>query len=251
MGDPKIPLKPATQFACRAAALNEDPDASLRSCAIFGCGRPPQARAGKGLSLTHCRYHVQYRNRHGCFWKGTYSAAELRDYRRAAERYLKAHLDDFWIAAALKAIDATLHGAGPNERVVDTLTMRPVHKARAAFARMRVAGVAPLRLLTIHLAVTGAVKEDPIGSGADGGEYRLTQIGKAAMRTASGYHSYYGPGSQYDRYPRSSGQLLRLIGKTLEADCEHVVEAHLGAILAFKAEQYRARIRIVKLGKIA
>ncbi len=240
------PYRKPGPFACLATTPNDD---ALRTCAIFDCGRPPQARAGRGLSLTHCRYHVQKRNRHGSFWKGTYSAAELRDYRRAAERFLKTHLDDFWIAAALASLRATLDGAGPNERVVDTLTMKPPHKARAAFARMRVAGVPPLRLLTIYLAVSGAVIEDPIGPGDDGREYRLTQVGKAALRTASGYHSNYGPGNQYDRYPRSSGQALRLIGRTLEEACGHVMTEHLGAILAFKAEQYGARDRTVRVGK--
>ena len=95
-------------FACLAATPNDD---ALRTCAIFDCGRPPQARAGKGMSLYHCKWHIQKRNRHGSFWKGTYSAAQLKDYRRAAERYLKAHLDDFWIAAALTAIRATLEEA--------------------------------------------------------------------------------------------------------------------------------------------
>ena len=92
------PCRTPGPFACLVATPNDD---ALRTCAIFGCGRPPQARAGRGLSLTHCRYHVQKRNRHGSFWKGTYSATDLKDYRRAAERYLKAHADDFWIAAAL------------------------------------------------------------------------------------------------------------------------------------------------------
>ena len=240
------PYRTPGPFACLAATPNDD---ALRTCAIFGCGRPPQARAGRGLSLYHCRYHVQKKNRHGSFWKGTYSAAELRDYRRAAERYLKAHADDRWIAAALTALRATLDGAGPNERVVDVLHFTPRRKARAAFARMRERNVPPLRLLTIHLAVSGAVREDPIRPGDDGSEYRLTQIGKAAMRTASGYHSYYGPGNQYDRYPRSSGRALRLIGWMMESACEHVMTEHLAAILTFKAEQYGARDMTVRVGK--
>ncbi len=240
------PCRTPGPFACLVATPNDD---ALRTCAIFGCGRPPQARAGKGLSLYHCRYHVQKKNRHGSFWKGTYSAAQLKDYRRAAERYLKTHLDDFWIAAALTALRTTLDGAGPNERVADVLRYAPPHKARAAFARMRERNVPPLRLLAIHLAVSGAVVEDRIGPGEDGGEYRLTQIGKAAMRTASGYHSYYGPGNQFDLYPRSSGRALRLIGRTLEEACEHVMAEHLAAILAFKSEQYGARDRTVRVGK--
>ena len=69
------PYRKPGPFACLATTPNDD---ALRTCAIFDCGRPPQARAGRGLSLTHCRYHVQKRNRHGSFWKGNHSAAELR-----------------------------------------------------------------------------------------------------------------------------------------------------------------------------
>ena len=232
---------------CHAAA---PASAALLFCPIPGCARPPQARAGKGLSLIHCRYHVQRRNRHGSFWKGTYSAADLKDYRRAAARYLKAHAGDFWIAAALTALRHTLDGAGPNERVVDVLTMKPAQKARAAFARMRTREVPPFRLLVIHLAVAAAVAEDPIRPGDDGSDYRLTQIGKAAMRTASGYHAVYSPGNRYDRYPRSSGQALRLIGRTLDAACEHVAAEHLAAILVHKANWYGERDKTVCVGKI-
>jgi hypothetical protein len=69
------------------------------------------------------------------------------------------------------------------------------------------------------------------------------------MRTASGYHSYYGPGNQYDRYHRSSGRALRLIGWMMESACEHVMTEHLAAILTFKAEQYGARDMTVRVGK--
>lgn len=157
------------------------------------------------------------------------------------ESYLRPRLADFWIAAALAAIGGLLEAAGPNERVVDVLTMPPARKARAAFARMRTKGVPPLRLLTIHLAVTAAVSDDPIGPGGDPDEYRLTQIGKAALRTASGYHSVYGPGNAYHRYPRSSGLALRHIGRALEEACEHAAAQHLAAILALKVERYGPR----------
>lgn len=219
-------------------------------CAIFGCGRPTQAREGKGLSATHCRYHVQWKNRHGSYWKGTYSAAELRPYRLAADRYLRAHAADFWIAAALNGLRATLDGAGPNERVVDVLRMSPARKARAALARMRTNGVPAERLLRIYFAVSACVVEDVIQPGLDGDEYRLTQIGKAAMRTASGYHSVYGQNSRYDRYPRSGGQALRIIGRTIDDVCMLAAVHHKAAFLAFKVKGYGPRAR-VPLGKIA
>jgi len=159
----------------------------------------------------------------------------LLPYRKAAERYLKAHSTDFSIAAALKALRTLMDGAGPVERVSDVLHfLSPPQKARAALARLRRAEIPPERLLAIHIAVTGAVREDPIGPGGPPDEYRLTQVAKAAHRLASGYHTLYGPGSRYDRYPRSAGLALRHLGRMLEECCEHVVREHLDAILALK-----------------
>ena len=123
------------------------------------------------------------------------------------------------------------------ERIVDLKHMKPDRKARAAFARLRRAEVPPLRLLVDHLAVTAAVEEDPIRPGGEPDDYRLTQIGKAALRKASGYHSVYGPNSRYDVYPRSAGQFLRTIGRKLDRVCQHVAHYHLEAILALKAER--------------
>lgn len=211
-------------------------------CPLLGCWRPTQANAGKGLSVYHCRYHIQFKNRHGSFWKGTYRAAELRPYRRAAERYIKAHLADFWIAAALKALRSLMDSAGPVERVSEVLHfLTPPEKARAALARLRRAKILPERLLAIHLAVTGAVREDPIGPGGPADEYRLTQIAKAVHRLASGYHAVYGPTQRYDRYPRSAGLALRHLGRMLNECCEHVAREHLTAILALKDTDARSR----------
>jgi hypothetical protein len=160
----------------------------------------------------------------------------LRPYRRAAERYLKAHREDFWINAALKALRSLMERAGPVERVSDVLHfLSPPERARAALARLRRAKIPPQRLLAIHLAVTAAVKEDPIGPRGPPDEYRLTQIAKAVHRLASGYHAVYGPGSRYDRYPRSAGLALRHLGRMLDECCEHVAREHLAAILALKA----------------
>ena len=218
------------------------PDETAYRCSIPGCGRPSQARAGRGLSLYHCRYHIQFKNRHGSFWKGTYRAVELLPYRRAAERYLKVHRDDFWIVAALKALRGLMDGAGPVERVSDVLEiLTPPQKARAALARLRRRPIPPERLLAIHLAVTGAVREDPIGPGGPPNEYRLTQIAKAVHRLASGYDGYYGPRSAHEKYPRSAGLALRHLGSMLNECCEHVVREHLGGILALKTSLYGPR----------
>jgi hypothetical protein len=219
-------------FALKAATPNDD---ALPLCPIPGCGRPPQARAGRGLSRFLCRYHVQHKNRHGSLWKGTYSAPELKPYRQAAESYLKAHADAPEIVAALSALHDLQYWAGPVQRMVDVLTMKPKDKARAFFARLRANEVPPSRLLAIHLAVTAAVAEDPVGPGGEPDEYRLVQIAKAAHRTASGGDS----GGVYYRYARSTGLVLRHIGRALEEACAPVAAAHLAAILRLKAERHR------------
>ena len=119
--------------------------------------------------------------------------------------------------------------------MVDVLTMPPKRKARAFFARLRAKEVPASRLLAIHLAVSGAVAEDPIGPGGEPDEYRLVQIAKAAHRTASGGNS----GGVSYRYARSTGLVLRHIGQALEEACGPVAEAHLAAILRLKVERHR------------
>jgi hypothetical protein len=244
-----ITLDPKRQRRKLALYDRLAPDVDADTCPIPGCGRPSQARVGSGLSVSWCRYHVQFRNRHGSYWKGTYSAAELRPYRKAAERYIKAHSDDFWIAAALRALRNLMNRAGSVEAVSAVRAMPPRDKARAALARLRSAKIPPERLLAIHLAVSAALEEDPIGAGSDRNEYRIVQIAKAAHRQRSGDHSVYGPGARYDRYPRSAGLALRHLGKMIDRCCEHVMEKHLGALLALKCSLYGARERIVVVGK--
>ncbi|MDQ0475248.1 hypothetical protein [Labrys wisconsinensis] len=204
--------------------------AAMPHCCIPGCGRPPQAGEGRGLSQFHCRYHVQFKNRHGSYWKNTYRAAELRPYRRAAEKYLREHPEDKWIKLTMSALDSLMQRAGPVERVVDVLIMPPRDKARAALARLRRAEVPPEQLLTVFLAVAAAVAEDPIGPGGEPGEYRRVQVAKAAHRLASGYHTDCG----YHRYPRSSGLALRYLGRMIEEQCEWVDEYHVEPVVALK-----------------
>jgi len=61
-------------------------------------------------------------------------------------------------------------------------------------------------------------------------------------RQASGYHAVYGPGSRYDRYPRSSGLALRHLGRMLDGCCEHVAAEHLSAILELKRTARAVRL---------
>jgi hypothetical protein len=209
-------------------------DREAGRCCIPGCRRPCQQQAGKGLSATHCRYHVQWRNRHGCPWKASYSKASLRPYRRAADRFIREHREEFWTAHAILALKNLMANAGAVERVQDTIHFaKPAEKARNALARLRHAGIPPERLLAIHLAISAALLEDPVSPGGGGpDEYRLVQIAKAAQRCAAG------PPTALGKYPRSGGLALRHLGRLIDGCCEHAAEKHLDAVLALKVSLY-------------
>ena len=168
-------------------------DGALRVCPIPGCGRPPQARAGRGASLIHCDRCCRRRNRHGDLIKTTYRAAQLRPYLKTVERYVKSLPQDLYLNTAERRLALLLECAGPTQRIVDLPRLHPRQKAQAALARMRSKGVPPKRLLCIALAVSAAVLDDPIRPIGIPDEFRITQLGKRALRTASGYHAVYGP----------------------------------------------------------
>lgn len=225
----------------RVTRLAETPaDAALTYCPIPGCGRLTRRQAGRGFSQYACQYHDQWKSRHGSYWKRTYTRAQLKPYRSAARIYLHRHREDDHIRQALRSLDFLLVGAGPNHRVVDTLTMKPREKARAALARMRKHEVPSSRLLEIIFAVSAAVAEDPIRPGGEPHEFRRVQIAKACMRQASGQHSHYGLTLSYHRYPRSGGLLLRHLGAALDGAADWALHHHLRGAITLKQERYGA-----------
>lgn len=231
----QLPTRNKTPVARLAETPSPD---SLPYCTIPGCGRPTRRAAGQGLNRFRCRYHDQALSRHGSAWLKTFTNADLRPYRRAAESYLKTHRADPWIAHSLGAIDGLLHAAGPHERVVDTLRMKPVDKARAALARLRHREIPPERILTIAIAIAAAVKEGP-NPGGEPHEYRRCQIAKACIRQASGYHGPGAPGiKSYHRYPRSTGLLLRHLGRMVEEAADWSLHHHLDPVLDLKRARY-------------
>lgn len=229
--------RPATLELQERGAMRAD--GALRGCAVFGCGRPPQAKAGKGVSLFYCRYHAQAHNRHGCHWKKTYSAADLEPYRRAARRFIRSHPHDPWVVHALFALEEMLRRCGPVERMVDTYTRGPAEKARAAFARLRRREVPAERLLVNYLAVCCAIEEDPIRPGSETENYRRVQAAKACARLAATTDTYLPLRNR--RYARSSGLMLVRLGRMLEEACEFVHAYHLSAILALAKEAGASR----------
>lgn len=217
----------------------------FRACAIPGCGKVTMRAQGTGLAAFHCRKHVEHKARHGSHWQRTYRAAELKPYVAAATSYVRLRAEsDRFIKQALTDIELLLEEAGPTEIATRLKGMSATRRARIALARLRVAGIKPERFVAIVLAVTALIEEDP-GSHRTK-EFRVVQIAKALHRLASGYHRVWELQDQKGRsqkielhaFPRSSGPVLRLIGKAVEEPCEWVVEKHLSAVLALKVKRY-------------
>lgn len=214
---------------------------------------------GIGLAAFHCRKHVEHKARHGSHWHGTYSAAELKPYLAAATLYVRLRAEsDRFIKAALQSIALLLEESGPTEIATRLRGMSARRRARIALARLRVAGIKPERIVSIVLAVTALIEEDPGSHRVK--EFRIVQIAKALHRLASGTHKSWSFVDDHGRqrniamhaFPRSSGQVLRIIGRAVEALCEWVVEKHLPSVLALKIKRYgqhRQCIAAANLGR--
>jgi hypothetical protein len=77
-------------------------------------------------------------------------------------------------------------------------------------------------------------------------EFRIVQVAKAAHRLASGTHRHWdfpldNGGTAplaFHVYPRSSGRVLRVIGKAIEEACEMVTGRDLQALRDLKRQLY-------------
>jgi hypothetical protein len=209
--------------------------------------------AGLGLAAFHCRKHVEHKARHGSHWHGTYSAVELKPYLAAATSYIRPRAEsDRFIKHALTAVAILLEEAGPTEIATRLKGMSPAKRARIALARLRVARIKPERFVAVVLAVTALIDEDP-GSHRTK-EFRTVQIAKAIHRLASGTHrvwefeDYNGRKrrTELHAFPKSSGPVLRLIGRKVEELCDFVVKRHLAEVLALKVKRYGRHPALLK-----
>ncbi|WP_062223513.1 hypothetical protein [Aureimonas sp. D3] len=211
-----------------------DPEAGR--CSLFGCSRPVQRADGKGFSRTHCHYHVQFKQRHGSYWKETYSAAHLLPYRKAADRFLIYRWRQKDTERALFALRDLMNWEGRNIPLPDLKTRSPDLKVKAALWRLNAAQVKPLQLLRDHLAISGAVHDDFAGDD----EFRLVQIAKAASRLASGWRKQYDAAPAWVLNQRSAGIFLRGLGGKLEEACGFYTAEHLKGMLTVKREEFDA-----------
>lgn len=193
-----------------------------------------------GLADTLCQYHVQRKARHGSAWAPTIRAGDLKPYLNAARAVLRKHRKDPLTTQAVAALGALLDGAGRVEPAMDIKHRPAAFRTRVAFARAREAGVRPDRLLVIHMAVNALI-EDDLGSHRVE-EYRVVQVAKAAHRLASGTHRQWEwpmpDGTtrplRMHVYPKSSGRVLRVMGREIDELCAGVTARDLQAVRDLK-----------------
>lgn len=246
-------LQPSGKRAKRRAALKENirlgPLAASAKCAIPGCGRQTMKAARQGLAPHHCRRHVEHRQRHGSYWRPSFKASELRPFITAATAYvgLRAANDKF-IAAAIADMGRALEDAGPVELATRLKGMSATKRAKIGLARLRVEGVPPQRIVSIVLAVSALTRTDTTAPRTR--EFRTVQIAKAIQRLASGTHRIWEVEDHQGRkrrtemhvYPKSTGRVLREMGRMLEPpSLELVVEKHVAGVLAHRQRYGRPR----------
>jgi hypothetical protein len=219
------------------------PNFVLHRCTIPGCGRPTAKAAGTGFAEHHCRYHVQFKARHGSHWCPTYRATELKPYVTVAKAWLRANREHPAVAMALAWLEGLLANAGRAEMAQDIKRRPAADRAKVAFARLRDAGIKPERVLAIYLGVRALIEDDRGSHRVR--EFRIVQTAKALHRLASGTHKSWkfdtGKGVvpvRMDVYPKSSGLVLRRIGEAIEECAGNVAGFALEPIIATKQESF-------------
>lgn len=161
---------------------------------------------------------------------------------KAGLQVIKVHRNELFMKLALSGIEELMQSAGKATIAPRLKGLPPSERAQVALARLREVGIKPERLLAIALAVHALIEDAPeqVHRIKD---WRIVAIAKAAHRLASGHHVVYRMEdeetgkvyrSEFHAYPRSSGRVLRHLGKLLEKEAEHVIEKHLAAIVALK-----------------
>lgn len=204
-------------------------------CRIVGCGRATPAAHGAGLDRRYCRAHGEFHDRHGSYVCRSYPAASIGPHRMAALRWIDRNRDHRVVRLALRNVETLLATAGPSEEAHRLRGLSPQERARVALARLRVAKVAPEKLLASWLAVESVIQSDPQADHR--AEFKRVQGAKLVHRLASGSHRRWTHETangavtviEMHRYPASRGQVLRHLGARLEKASELVIDLWLAA----------------------
>lgn len=212
-------------------------------CRVVGCRHTGRAGAGEGLDRRFCRKHADQYSRHGSPYRGTIPASIVNPYLRAAVRWLNANQGDLWVSNAIVRAAGLMESAGPHIEAFRLRGLSPAERAKAAFARLRKAGVDPKRIVAAWIAVELSMTDETDSAATR--EYRRVQVAKIVHRLASGSHKRWEmpvfrslPGQPKVRvtelhvYPHSRGRVLRHIGKAIETAVELLVDHHLPSIIS-------------------
>ena len=204
------------------------------------CGRPSARSQGNGLSRFHCRYHVQFKARHGSHWHPTYRAADLKPYLAAARSWLKANANAFDVRESRVKLEDLLWASRLSDPAMNLRGRSADYRAEVAFTRLREAGISADKLMAIYIAVCALI-EDDYGSHRTR-EFRIVQIAKAVHRLASGTHRRWEREEssrplELHVYPRSSGFVLRKIGERIERCCEGLKRDAIPRVIALRTER--------------
>lgn len=201
-------------------------DAYRETCVLPECPEPTSAVSLQGINQRFCRKHYEHYQRHGSPYRGSYKAAELQSARKVAKAWLRSNHGSQGVLAALERIRILYRSAGPHVPAYHLKGLSPKERARKAWARLRGAQVKPEKILLAWIAIGEAIRTDPNADSKP--EFKRVQAAKLVHRLASGTHKRWererADGSKHlerlDVYPRSRGQVLRVLGEDVERAME-------------------------------
>ena len=210
----------------------QHPNSMYSYCKIIGCPNPASAGTNEGLNQRFCRKHEDFYERHGSYTKKSYSASEINPYKKIALNWLKANSESVSVKLAIKGVEALYGTAGAHIEAYRLNGLSPKDRAKAAWARLRVAKIDPIAPLAAFLAVELIIINDPKAERKK--HFKWVQTAKLIHRMASGSHkrwelqSYDGKTyvEELHKYPRSRGRILVHLGQQLERVAELAVASY-------------------------
>ncbi len=205
-------------------------------CRIIGCQQLTSASTGDGLNLRFCRRHEDFYERHGSYYKASYTTQEITPYVQSARKWLTINQSNPTVHRAMLSVKRLYSDAGQHIEAFRLTGLSPRDRAKAAWARLRVSNVDPIKPLASWIAVELISIKAPQAERKQ--HYKRVQAAKLIHRMASGTHKTW---QRIDssgevrvvtlhKYPRSRGKVLVHIGEQIEAACELIISHHLNEI---------------------
>lgn len=215
----------------------QSPNPLQSHCRVIGCQHLASASSGNGLNLRFCRKHEDFYECHGSYYKSSYSADQINPYVQSARKWLGQNETNPVVHRAILNVKRLYSDAGQPIEAFRLNGLSPRDRAKAAWARLRVASVDPIKPLAAWIAIELITIKDPQSERKQ--HYKRVQAAKLIHRMASGTHKTWhrtnGDGEirvvTLRKYPRSRGKVLVHIGEQIEAACELIVSHHLNEIL--------------------